>query len=131
MQCLIANAASTVKWHHLHTCIYVRESGKEQMSDVSTSESEGVASRMSLEPVKQVIHMTGNDNEGSKSVYGNDVEIITSEAAIPKSGTASNKIKFNSMANYVWELRYYRGCLIAVSSKSIAYALRAHTHAAC
>ncbi|XP_078367719.1 enhancer of mRNA-decapping protein 4-like isoform X2 [Oculina patagonica] len=101
--------------------------GKEQMSDVSTSDSEGVASRMSLEPVKQVIHMTGNDNEGSKSVYGSDVEIITSEAAIPTSATASNKIKFNSMVNYDWELRYYRGCLIAVSSKCIAYALRGRT----
>ena len=28
------------------------------------------------------------------------------------------------MVNYDWELRYYRGCLIAVSSKCIAYALR-------
>lgn len=34
------------------------------------------------------------------------------------------QIKFNSMVNYDWELRYYRGCLIAVSSKCIAYALR-------
>ena len=29
--------------------------GKGQISDVSTSDSEGVASRMSLEPVKQVM----------------------------------------------------------------------------
>ena len=29
--------------------------GKGQLSDVSTSDSEGVASRMSLEPVKQVM----------------------------------------------------------------------------
>ena len=28
------------------------------------------------------------------------------------------------MVNYDWELKYYRGCLIAVSSKCIAYALR-------
>ena len=34
------------------------------------------------------------------------------------------QIKFNSMVNYDWELKYYRGCLIAVSSKCIAYALR-------
>ena len=29
--------------------------GKEQISDVSTSDSEGITSRMSLEPVKQVM----------------------------------------------------------------------------
>lgn len=34
------------------------------------------------------------------------------------------QIKFNSMVNYEWELKYYRGCLIAVSSKCIAYALK-------
>ena len=34
-------------------CVFVQ--GKEQMSDVSTSDSEGVTSRMSLEPVKQVM----------------------------------------------------------------------------
>ena len=28
------------------------------------------------------------------------------------------------MVNYEWELKYYRGCLIAVSSKCIAYALK-------
>ena len=36
----------------------------------------------------------------------------------------SLQIKFNSMVNYEWELKYYRGCLIAVSSKCIAYALK-------
>lgn len=98
--------------------------GKEQSSDVSTSDSEGVSSRMSLDPVKQIIRMTGNDNEGSKSVYGSDVEIVSHDAASLTSPTASSKIKFNSMVNYDWELKYYRGCLIAVSSKCIAYALR-------
>ena len=28
------------------------------------------------------------------------------------------------MVNYEWELKYYRGALIAVSSKCIAYALK-------
>lgn len=28
------------------------------------------------------------------------------------------------MVNYDWELRYYRGCLIVVSSKCIVYVLR-------
>lgn len=37
--------------------------------------------------------MTGNDNEGSQSVYGSDVEIVTSSAAIPTSATASNKVR--------------------------------------
>jgi len=40
--------------------------------------------------------MTGNDNEGSKSVYGNDVEIVTSESAPSTSATASNKVGFYS-----------------------------------
>ncbi|XP_067055317.1 enhancer of mRNA-decapping protein 4-like isoform X1 [Acropora muricata] len=102
----------------------IRRGKIEQSSDVSTSDSEGVASRMSLEPVKQVLQMTGIDNEGSKSVYGSDVEIITHDSASSISATASSKIKFNSMVNYDWELKYYRGCLIAVSSKCIAYALR-------
>lgn len=101
-----------------------RGNSKDQMSDVSVSDSEGVASRMSLEPVKQVIEMKGSDDGSSKSVYGNEVEIVTGEAAVSTSATASNKIKFNSMVNYDWELKYYRGCLIAVSSKCIAYALR-------
>ena len=38
--------------------------------------------------------MTGNDNEGSQSVYGSDVEIVTSGSATP-SATASNKVKFS------------------------------------
>lgn len=38
-------------------------------------------------------HMTGNDNEGSQSVYGSDVEIVTSGSAIPTSATASNKVR--------------------------------------
>ena len=36
--------------------------------------------------------MTGNDNEGSKSVYGSDVEIVTNESTASKSATASNKV---------------------------------------
>ena len=38
--------------------------------------------------------MTGNDNEGSKSVYGSDVEIITSDSAALTSATASNKVRW-------------------------------------
>lgn len=38
-------------------------------------------------------HMTGNDNEGSHSVYGSDVEIVTSSSATPTSMTASNKVR--------------------------------------
>ena len=41
-----------------------------------------------------------------------------------------SQIKFNSMVNYDWELKYYRGCLLAVSSKYIAYALRGNCRAA-
>lgn len=37
-------------------------------------------------------HMTGNDNEGSQSVYGSDVEIVTSGSATSTSVTASNKV---------------------------------------
>ena len=37
--------------------------------------------------------MTGNDNEGSQSIYGSDVEIVTSGAATPTSTTASNKVR--------------------------------------
>lgn len=37
--------------------------------------------------------MTGNDNEGSKSVYGSDVEIITSDSAVLTSATASRKVR--------------------------------------
>ena len=37
--------------------------------------------------------MSGNDNDGSVSIYGNDVEIVTSEAASSSSATASNKVR--------------------------------------
>lgn len=39
----------------IQTSYLVLLKGKGQISDVSTSDSEGVASRMSLEPVKQVM----------------------------------------------------------------------------
>lgn len=37
--------------------------------------------------------MTGNDSEGSKSVYGSDVQIVTTESTVSKSTTASNKVR--------------------------------------
>ena len=37
--------------------------------------------------------MTGIDNEGSKSVYGSDVEIITHDSASSISATASSKVR--------------------------------------
>lgn len=42
-------------------------------------------------------HMTGNDNEGSHSVYGSDVEIVTSSSATPTSMTASNKVRSHTV----------------------------------
>lgn len=42
-------------------------------------------------------HMTGNDNEGSHSVYGSDVEIVTSGSATPTSMTASNKVRSHTV----------------------------------
>ena len=39
--------------------------------------------------------MTGNDNEGSQSVYGSEVEIVTSGSVTPTSATASNKVSLN------------------------------------
>ena len=38
--------------------------------------------------------MAGNDNEGSQSVYGSDVEIVTSGSVTPTSATASNKVRY-------------------------------------
>ena len=39
--------------------------------------------------------MTGNDNEGSKSVYGSDVEIVSHDAASLTSPTASSKVRIS------------------------------------
>ena len=36
--------------------------------------------------------MSGNDKDGSIAVYGNDVEIVASEAAFSSAATASNKV---------------------------------------
>ena len=40
--------------------------------------------------------MTGNDSEGSKSVYGSDVEIVTRQSAASTTSTASNKVELKS-----------------------------------
>ena len=40
--------------------------------------------------------MTGNDSEGSTSVYGSDVEIVTRQSAASTTSTASNKVELKS-----------------------------------
>ena len=40
--------------------------------------------------------MTGNDSEGSKSVYGSDVEIVTRQSAASTTSTASSKVELKS-----------------------------------
>ena len=49
-----------------------------------------------LNPVNFLLlfsQMTGIDDEGSKSVYGSDVEIITHDSASSISATASSKVR--------------------------------------
>lgn len=39
--------------------------------------------------------MTGNDNEGSRCIYGRDVDIVADDSAALSSATASNKVRFS------------------------------------
>ncbi|XP_031552584.1 enhancer of mRNA-decapping protein 4-like isoform X2 [Actinia tenebrosa] len=99
------------------------------MSDMSLSEGEipgfldGSTPRISLHPINQTIQLKGDGTEGSMCVYGNQVEVISGQNA-NSNNTASNKIKINQMVKYDWDLKYYRGSLIALGSEFIAYTLK-------
>ncbi|XP_048577048.1 enhancer of mRNA-decapping protein 4 isoform X2 [Nematostella vectensis] len=93
--------------------------------EITSSLLDGSTPRISLHSIKQLIHLAGDDRTSSISVYGNQVEIVTGQSALASStATASNKIKINPMVNYDWDMKYYRGSLIALGSKFIAYTLK-------
>lgn len=81
--------------------------------------------RISLDPVHQLVHLTGDEEKGSVVIYGSEVHITTNETEtrIPMSA-GSNRVKINPVVNFDWESKYYNGNLLSVCSKYLAYALK-------
>lgn len=78
---------------------------------------------------RQLITLQGSDTANSFSVYGREVEIITSkpnEAASSQAKTGSNKVKTTPVVKFEWEPVYYIGNLVTLHRLNVyaAYSLR-------
>ncbi|WAR11787.1 EDC4-like protein [Mya arenaria] len=82
---------------------------------------------------RQLITLQGTDTANSFSVFGQEVDIVSSKQ-LNKSqslagSTGSNKVKITPVVNYDWENRRYVGNLVAVHRGNIfvAYVLKGKT----
>ncbi|XP_062605633.1 enhancer of mRNA-decapping protein 4-like, partial [Saccostrea cucullata] len=78
---------------------------------------------------RQLITLQGSDTANSFSVYGREVEIITSkpnEAVSSQAKTGSNKVKTTPVVKFEWESVYYVGNLVTLHRLNVyaAYSLR-------
>ncbi|XP_022340302.2 enhancer of mRNA-decapping protein 4-like isoform X1 [Crassostrea virginica] len=78
---------------------------------------------------RQLITLQGSDTANSFSVYGREVEIITSkpnEVTTSQAKTGSNKVKTTPVVKFEWDPVYYVGNLVILHRLNVyaAYSLR-------
>lgn len=71
-----------------------------------------------------VVKLEARDGTSS-SLARRVVDIYSSrQSSVRNSGPASSSVRSHPIANQMWDQQYYRGCLVAWSSKYLAYALK-------
>ncbi|KAL3859977.1 hypothetical protein ACJMK2_010154 [Sinanodonta woodiana] len=79
---------------------------------------------------RQLITLQGTDTANSFTVYGQEVDIVSSKLSgsmvSQASSTGSNKVKITPVVNYDWEHKFYVGSLVAIhrSNEYAAYVLK-------
>ncbi|KAK3581117.1 hypothetical protein CHS0354_033910 [Potamilus streckersoni] len=79
---------------------------------------------------RQLITLQGTDTANSFTVYGQEVDIVSSKLSgsmvSQASLTGSNKVKITPVVNYDWEHKFYVGSLVAIhrNNEYAAYVLK-------
>ncbi|XP_028392864.1 enhancer of mRNA-decapping protein 4-like [Dendronephthya gigantea] len=98
---------------------FVEENITESIDSYSDRESD----TFPLDPVRQFVNFSGDEQQGSVAIYGNEVHVTADE--VDANVTGSSRIRINPVVNFDWESKYYNGNLLGVSSKYMAYVIRA------
>lgn len=78
---------------------------------------------MSPSDTSQTVEFQGNDDQHSTEIYSSDVTVIPSAGNHDKS---SSHVKTNNIVDHSWDVRFYKGQLLAVhlSGKFIAFGIQ-------